>query len=249
MTNREESLTCTVAIAAAAEAVWEALTDGEKVTRWFAPEAAVTPGEGGRIRLSWGPGMEGEAPITGWEPGRRLAWTERGGSESEVEVEFRLEPGEAGKTLVRLRQTGSVTAAAGNGWQCFLRLLQLDLESHWGKAARHVWRLEGVEAEPGAVMEQVLGALAFAREGEQFRGRLAEGMEIAGSVLVEPAAGYLVLRLEGEIEGALGLFAEDGGGKTWLTTSWYLKGEAAGRAEAIGSAWAARYPTEFVQSD
>jgi uncharacterized protein YndB with AHSA1/START domain len=242
-------LTYSLSIEAAPEAVWEALTEGEKLTRWFAPEAAVTPGLGGRIRLSWGPGMEGEAPITGWEPGRRLAWTERGGSDAEVEVEFLLEPAGGGKTEVRLTQRGAVTAAAAGGWQCFLRLLRLDLEKHRGLEARHVWRTEAVDGEPGAVMEKVLRALAYEGNGERFRGQLAAGVEIGGPVLFSLEPGYLILELEGETRGALGLFAEDGGGKTYLTVSWYLKGEAARRGEEIGAAWAARYATYLVQSD
>lgn len=51
-----------------AEEVWLLLTEGEGITRWFAPKARMTPGVGGTVWLSWGRGMEGEAPITGREP-------------------------------------------------------------------------------------------------------------------------------------------------------------------------------------
>ena len=36
-------------IEATLEEVWQALTTGEGIARWFAPHAAVTPGEGGSV--------------------------------------------------------------------------------------------------------------------------------------------------------------------------------------------------------
>ena len=62
----------TVELHADRRAVWKALTEGEEIARWFAPEARSTPGQGGKIFVSWGPGIEGESKITVWEPERRL---------------------------------------------------------------------------------------------------------------------------------------------------------------------------------
>ena len=41
----------TVDIDATLEEVWQALTTGEGIARWFAPHAAVTPGEGGSVSV------------------------------------------------------------------------------------------------------------------------------------------------------------------------------------------------------
>ena len=65
-----------VEIAAAPDMVWKAISEGDEIRRWFAPEARVTPGVGGVIWLSWGGGVEGEGAIDIWEPGRRLRWIE-----------------------------------------------------------------------------------------------------------------------------------------------------------------------------
>ena len=62
------------------DVVWCALTEAEQLTRWFPVDAHVEPGLGGSIWLSWGGGVEGQAPITAWEPNRHLQWTETRGA-------------------------------------------------------------------------------------------------------------------------------------------------------------------------
>ena len=52
--------------------VWQALTTGEGIARWFAPHAAVTPGEGGSVSVGWDPKEMWDQPITVWEPLRRI---------------------------------------------------------------------------------------------------------------------------------------------------------------------------------
>ena len=43
----------TIDIDATLDEVWQALTTGEGIARWFAPHAAVTPGEGGSVSVGW----------------------------------------------------------------------------------------------------------------------------------------------------------------------------------------------------
>ena len=54
------------------EEVWQALTTGDGIARWFAPYAAVTPGEGGSVSVGWDPKEMWDTPITMWEPLRRM---------------------------------------------------------------------------------------------------------------------------------------------------------------------------------
>ena len=89
---------------------WEVLTQADEIARWFPLEARVEPGVGGKVWLSWGPGMAGEAPIHVWEPGARFGWTENYGEDAEgrpieVTVDFHIE-GRDGTTVVRLVQAG-----------------------------------------------------------------------------------------------------------------------------------------------
>ena len=61
-----------IEIAAPASEVWKALTTAEGIASWFAPGAAVEPGAGGTMTISWGEGMEFTNRIAIWEPERHL---------------------------------------------------------------------------------------------------------------------------------------------------------------------------------
>lgn len=245
MPEEDRRLELSILIEATPEEVWRAITEGEGITRWFAPEARVEPGMGGTILLSWGPGMEGVAPITAWEPGRRFAWTERAGSELPKVCEFVIETAEGGKTVLRLVQSGfgpdasfdaEYDSAAG-GWQAFLQLLRLDLEVHRGMAGRHVFRMRMGAWDAAGLMEGLLGKMAFQRDGRHYSARIADGVAIQGEVLFERTPGYLVLSMTAPLTGALALFAENAGGQTAVTTSWYLKGRAVAQADEIQAVW------------
>ncbi len=61
-----------IEIKAPVEAVWQALTDAQELTRWFPQQASVTPGVGGKILLSW-PGItEWNLRIEDWKPNEHL---------------------------------------------------------------------------------------------------------------------------------------------------------------------------------
>jgi uncharacterized protein YndB with AHSA1/START domain len=64
-----------VTIDASPEAVWKAITDGGELTNWFPTEAEVKAGQGGTIRMGWGPELSGLLQIQVWEPGRHLRTT------------------------------------------------------------------------------------------------------------------------------------------------------------------------------
>lgn len=233
MSKEARSLEFTVAIEATPEEIWRALTDGEAITRWFAPEARVTPGLGGSVLLSWGPGMEGEASITAWEPNKRFAWTERAGTDSPRVVEFTIEAADGGTTVLRLVQSGFSAAASfdseydstSGGWQSYLALLRLDLEDHRGQAGQHVCQFKMIEGDRTAIWDRLLNAIAYKESGERYTARLADGTPLTGRQIWIRQPGYLVLSLEGDLNGALALFAENCGGQIAITTSWYLKGD------------------------
>lgn len=127
-----------VFVNAAPEVVWQALTDARELTQWFPVDARVEPGVGGSIWISWGEGASGEAPITAWEPNRRLEWTETRGP-VKLAVDFRLEPKDGG-TVVRLVQSGFGDSPdwddefhmVSGGWSYFITHLHWYLTHHLG---------------------------------------------------------------------------------------------------------------------
>jgi len=141
-TKTERQIEKEILIDAPLPEVWRALTDAKELARWFPLEARVTPGQGGKIFLSWGPGCEGEAEIVKWEPGKALAWKDQFAL-----VEWTLEQ-RGGKTLVRLLQsafTGDVDwenewfDSSSYGWGFMLLSLQFALERHRRMERRVAW--------------------------------------------------------------------------------------------------------------
>src|SRR6185369_9553141 len=61
-----------IEIDAPPEAVWNAISTGECLSRWYAEEARVEPRAGGENWISWGEGQEVGNENLAWEPGRRL---------------------------------------------------------------------------------------------------------------------------------------------------------------------------------
>ena len=68
----DRGIDLTIDIDATLDEVWQALTTGEGIARWFAPYATVTPGEGGSVSVGWDPKEMWDTPITVWEPMRRM---------------------------------------------------------------------------------------------------------------------------------------------------------------------------------
>lgn len=164
------SIELEIEVAASAEAVWRALSDAEELKRWFPLDAGVEPGVGGTIWLSWGPGVEGGAPIRVWEPPARLGWAEQfpgaGPDDPPVEltVDFHIEA-RGGTTVVRLVHAGFGAGADwddlydGNagGWSYFLRNLRYYLESRHAEPRRVVWNRTAYGATRADVWDRLLG--------------------------------------------------------------------------------------------
>ncbi len=140
--QKERQLKKQIEVSAPISEVWKSLTDAAELVKWFAMDARVTPGVGGKIYLSWGPACEGEAEIIAWEPGKRFAW-----KEPFAVIEFILEArGE--KTLVRLVQSGFLGnedwenewfESTDHGWDFMLLGLKYTLEKHRGESRQVAW--------------------------------------------------------------------------------------------------------------
>lgn len=149
------------------EVVWKALTDASELTQWFPVDAKVTPGVGGSLWISWGDGASGEAPITAWEPNRRLQWTEARGP-VKIAIDFHLE-GRDGGTVVRLVQSGFGDGPewddefhmVDGGWTYFTAHLRWYLEHHRGTRRA----LIGLREQASLTREDAFARLLTLTEG------------------------------------------------------------------------------------
>ncbi|GAB4112479.1 MAG: hypothetical protein Kow001_14230 [Acidobacteriota bacterium] len=163
-------------IQASPAAVWRALTEPQELTNWFPLHARVVPRAGGTITLSWGPPWEGTAPITIWEPQRRLQWREEvsvGGKPSPILVDFRLEP-RGHSTELQLTHSGIGADAAWDdyfesitsGWSFELFGLKHYLEVHPGVRRQTVWVRRRSQRQPKEFLPELLGPKARVLRGE-----------------------------------------------------------------------------------
>jgi uncharacterized protein YndB with AHSA1/START domain len=139
----------TIEIDATLEEVWQALTTGEGIARWFAPHAAVTPGEGGSVSVGWDPNEMWETPITVWEPQRRMQTVSemptKDGGVVRLAVDYYLEV-HGGRVRVRLVHSGFDDSGSWDdyidgldaGWTYFLFNLKHALERHRGVDRRQL---------------------------------------------------------------------------------------------------------------
>lgn len=131
-----------VDIDATVEEVWHALTTGAGIARWFAPHAAVVPGDGGSVSVGWDPKEMWAQPITVWEPHRRMQTASEmpsaDGRMVRLAVDYYLEV-HRGRVRVRLVHSGFDDSSWDDyidgldaGWSYFLFNLKHALERHRG---------------------------------------------------------------------------------------------------------------------
>jgi uncharacterized protein YndB with AHSA1/START domain len=194
-------------IAAPPETVWRALTEAQELSRWFAIEARVEPGEGGKIWLSWGEPVVAEWEIESWEPGRHLraievrplgAKLERPGTVTMTRsVDWFIQPRDE-KTELRLQHSGfgfgphweEVYSAVRCGWEFQFLSLRHYLERHYGRPrttalVRRSWRLPVQSVWEQLLGEKGLGISTRGGEpevGRSYRLRMATGDELEAVV-------------------------------------------------------------------
>jgi uncharacterized protein YndB with AHSA1/START domain len=172
-----------ITISADADTVWRALTDGEEMKRWFSVDARVTPGDGGKVWMSWGEGMDWETPIVLWEAGRHLRTVDP--APSTLAVDYYVEA-RGGETVVRIVHSGFAADAWDDeldtmegGWRAFLATLRNYLENHRGEPrALAYFRHPVVPLERKDAFPRILAALGVPQvaQGERFQGEIFTGV-------------------------------------------------------------------------
>jgi uncharacterized protein YndB with AHSA1/START domain len=202
----------TIEIAVPAEAVWHAITDAQELVRWFPLNADITPGQGGKLFVSWG--HDKWAWTNGieiWEPNRHLRLMDREGRpydaegkriESAVPMEIAIDwhlEAKGGTTVLRLVHSGFGRGGAWDdeyegvslGWQMELRGLRHYLEHHRGHDRRVTWQRTMIPAPAAAVWPRLAAPGGFittlqpsVRAGERFATTLSTGDRLEGTVMV-----------------------------------------------------------------
>jgi uncharacterized protein YndB with AHSA1/START domain len=235
------------------EQVWEAVATGPGITSWFVP-AQVEGRVGGRVAMSFGPGMDTAGVVTAWEPPHRFAYRSDG---MPLAYEYTVEARDGGTCIVRLVNSGFGEGAEWDaeiggmeaGWRLFLNNLRLYLTHFPGQAAVPV-------LVNGTATGGVAGAWPRLLDGLGLKGAPAEGDEVVtgdpaphlAGVADRVADGMLTVVAE-EPAPAVALFAVEGAGDGVATSFYcYFFGPAAAAAAAgadpVWRAWmAATFPS------
>ena len=200
----DRALDLTIDIDATLEEVWQALTTDAGIARWFAPHAAVTPGEGGSVSVGWDPKEMWEQPITVWEPQRRMQTAgempSADGRMVRLAVDYHLEV-QGGRVRVRLVHSGFDDSSWDDyidgldaGWSYFLFNLKHALERHrgvdrWQQSARFRTTARAGEDHPvfGAKGLRVRPPIGGLRPGDACRLSL-DSVDVHATVAVRHAS-------------------------------------------------------------
>ena len=208
------------------EAVWQAISEGEEIARWFAPQAKSQPGEGGSIWMSWDGSYEGELLIRKWLPNQHLqtSWRVKppDGEAVELLVDYHLE-GRGGGTRLRLVHSGfhstedwdDIVDSHRRGWAVELRSLRHYVENHRGRSRGMVKIEQQVSCTREEAWRRLLnppgwlseGTLDLA-EGERFTARTVSGESLEGAVLMSEEPMDLALSVDSMDKGFLRLQLE-----------------------------------------
>lgn len=233
----------TIEVSATPEEVWRYITEAENIIRWFAPEARVTPGVGGSIFISWGAGMEGEAPIHLWEPNKALGWTEAGPHPKLVE--FTIEAKDGSTTILRIVQSGFGEGSSFNdeyeavngGWQTYMRTLKFGIENTRHEPitiAAATLFLKASREDVSARLDQTFGfnpPLATV----PFGGTITSTLGFTAQRLEPEKPGYHLFQTNNTL---IALFLEQMGDSCFTTLQSWLQGPDAALAEPLKSAFA-----------
>jgi uncharacterized protein YndB with AHSA1/START domain len=247
MTDHERSLEFEVEVIGTPEQVWEAIASGPGISSWYVPHT-VEEKEGGAATARFGPGPEMEIPmrVRTWDPPHRVVFD--GGNEDEgLAFEWLVEAKDGGSCIVRLVNNGfgvgedwdNMYDGMSEGWQMFLRNLQLHLEHFPGQPATTslpgaAW--DGDQAALWKSMTEALGIPLKPTLGETLTLQANPDLSLTGRV-VEVRDWWFALVTEHPAPGTALIALERIGDSNQASIWTYLHGEAGTLAAADEAAW------------
>jgi uncharacterized protein YndB with AHSA1/START domain len=126
------------------EEVWDAIATGPGIDSWFMGATEVEAGEHGVVRTAFG-GYTPQAPITAWEPARRLAYRDDGDDGRFVAYEFLIEGREGAATVLRTVTSGFLP---GDDWEDELEAMRAGGELFHATLVSYLTYFRGRTARP-----------------------------------------------------------------------------------------------------
>jgi uncharacterized protein YndB with AHSA1/START domain len=229
-----------IEIAAPASEVWKALTTAEGIASWFAPGAAVEPGAGGKMTISWGEGMEYTNRIAIWEPESHLQTaSDRPEPAPPNVIDYFIES-RGGTTVLRLVHSGFGASAdfdaeyesTGHGWAIFMKMLKHSAERGID-TCRNVTIMRMVNDSAQSTFEKLMAQAAE---------EIHDGVERHRS-----GKGHCAIEFPSRKGAMLGIFCDGCFGATAATVVWLLYDVSAQDAGTVRQRWTALLDRAFGQ--
>lgn len=242
----------TIEIAASPEAVWNALTQADELTRWFPLEAGVRPGSGGSIRMSWRDRFTSDSAVSVWEPERHLCMEFPQDGLGRLMTDFYL-AGRGGATVLRVVTSGFGEGDAWDenyegvrtGWNFELRGLRHYLERHRGRDRAAAWAHASYPFAVAEAWQRLTGpgglfggaGLPVLAEGEPYSLVTSGGATLSGQVEVFEPGRMVVATADGWNDALFRMevfrFGGVGEATVWLSTY----GVSSERVRSLERAW------------
>jgi uncharacterized protein YndB with AHSA1/START domain len=229
------------------EEIWKAIATAEGISSWFVPARFETDANGTptKLVLHFGPGMDAEKSVTGWDPPRRFsAEGELAPGAPKMATEWIVE-GRAGGTCT-VRVVHNLFASTDDwddqlegmesGWPEFFNVLRLWLTHFRGQRCASFYVMgTSSDAEP-AMWRSLAAAMGLANAAPGSRvATSADAPRLAGIVestgIGEDLHG-MVLRVNEPAAGIVSMGAHTMGGSACAVFNFYFYGERAAAAAA-----------------
>jgi uncharacterized protein YndB with AHSA1/START domain len=234
MSESEGSIELEVQVDGTPEEVWQAIATGPGISSWYVPHT-VEEREGGAATASFGDGPEMQVAgrVAAWDPPRRIVF-DGGEGVAGLAFEWFVEALDGGSCIVRLVNRGFHEGsgyegqydAMNEGWQLFLRNLQLHCRHFRGQGAvsmlpSTMWTMP--RADAWARVRAGLGIPESPAVDDRLSLSAGDGLGLAGTVLrVTPSS--LALLLDEPAPGTA-IIAAEGGDDAAMVSVWsYLYG-------------------------
>lgn len=240
------------------EEVWEAIATSRGVSSWFVP-TEIDGRVGGSIVIHMGPGMDGVAEVTGWEPPHRLTaeGNDWGAGAPPVATEWTVEARSGDTCMVRVVHSLFASSddwddqleGTESGWPPFFEVLRLYLTHFRGQECSTI-RVHGAAAGPmPEAWAGLVGALglAGAAVGQRAEAEAAGMPALSGFVEGIHTNGHsrAIVRLERPAPGIASIAAHPMGDQILLAIGFFLYGEGASATvahdEPLWQAWMAEH--------
>jgi uncharacterized protein YndB with AHSA1/START domain len=229
------------------EQVWDAIATANGITAWMM-RTELEEREGGRVVFHMGEDMSSPGTVTGWDPPRRLVysepeWAKLGGHDpatvTPLVSEFLVEATSGGSCVVRVVSSAFGSGAdweqefvqeMAQGWIPMFDHLRLYLAHFPGEVATTM----DIDVKKAGDAEQVMAAVRAALGVES----VGQTVQVRGHKAQVERVDGLLLRLSDPVGGLLAFFPWPGDGDCTLRLAAYLYGpDAPAYAEQERAAW------------